>query len=219
MKLMLRPEWRLWPLSSFLGLLDLKTGVTIALLFAVRPPKITHRTRTHDQSSCSTRSQACTASLQSSPAQAAPLRSSASIYILPWHSSRSPGACAWCMTHVSPLSSNATCLPLLQEEPKKTLYFAHLFFADHIFSTSWTIFFAIVWWLWTPHDGRQQANSSAQKEMMDLGNSSAPHLTPEQRKDAAMAIWNHEKGLAAAVIVVSWLFKVRHPAPPCCRPS
>jgi len=35
MKLMLRPEWRLWPLSSFLGLLDLKTGVTVALLFAV----------------------------------------------------------------------------------------------------------------------------------------------------------------------------------------
>jgi hypothetical protein len=35
MKLMLRPEWRLWPLSSFLGILDLKTGVTVALLFAV----------------------------------------------------------------------------------------------------------------------------------------------------------------------------------------
>lgn len=32
---MLRPEWRLWPFSSFLGLLDLKTGVTVALLFAV----------------------------------------------------------------------------------------------------------------------------------------------------------------------------------------
>lgn len=35
MKLTLRPEWRLWPLSSFLGVLDIKTGVTIALLFAV----------------------------------------------------------------------------------------------------------------------------------------------------------------------------------------
>ena len=35
MKLMLRPEWRLWPLTSFLGFLDLKTGVTVALLFAV----------------------------------------------------------------------------------------------------------------------------------------------------------------------------------------
>lgn len=47
--------------------------------------------------------------------------------------------------------------------------------------------------------------------MMDLGNSSAPHLTPEERKDAAMTIWNHEKGLAAAVIIVSWMFKVRSP--------
>lgn len=36
MKLTLRPEWRLRPLSSFLGFVDLKTGVTIALLFAVR---------------------------------------------------------------------------------------------------------------------------------------------------------------------------------------
>lgn len=35
MKLTLRPEWRLWPLASFLGMLDLKTGVIVALLFAV----------------------------------------------------------------------------------------------------------------------------------------------------------------------------------------
>lgn len=32
---MLRPEWRLWPISTFLSVLDLKTGVTISLLFAV----------------------------------------------------------------------------------------------------------------------------------------------------------------------------------------
>ena len=37
MKLMLKPEWRIWPLSSFLGRLDLKTGVTVSLMFAVRP--------------------------------------------------------------------------------------------------------------------------------------------------------------------------------------
>ena len=35
MKLMLRPEWRPRPFSSFLGCLDLKTGVVLALLFAV----------------------------------------------------------------------------------------------------------------------------------------------------------------------------------------
>jgi hypothetical protein len=33
------------------------------------------------------------------------------------------------------------------------------------------------------------------------------HLTEEQREAAAMAIWNHEKGTAAAVIVISWLSK------------
>lgn len=36
MKLTLRQQWRLRPLSSFLGFLDLKTGVIVALLFAVR---------------------------------------------------------------------------------------------------------------------------------------------------------------------------------------
>lgn len=36
MKLMLRPEWKPRPFSSFLGCLDLKTGVVLALLFAVR---------------------------------------------------------------------------------------------------------------------------------------------------------------------------------------
>lgn len=35
MKLTLRPEWRLRPLSSFLGCLDIKTGVVISILFAV----------------------------------------------------------------------------------------------------------------------------------------------------------------------------------------
>lgn len=41
---MLRPEWRLWPLASFLGRLDLKTGVTVALLFAVRVPRAYYTT-------------------------------------------------------------------------------------------------------------------------------------------------------------------------------
>jgi len=34
------------------------------------------------------------------------------------------------------------------------------------------------------------------------------HLTPAQRQAAAMAIWNHEKGTAAIVVLISWLFKV-----------
>ncbi|KAG6852801.1 hypothetical protein C0991_009077 [Blastosporella zonata] len=94
-----------------------------------------------------------------------------------------------------------------EEDPKQTLYFAHLFFADHIFSTSWTVFFAVMWWVYTPHDGRRTANSAAQQAMMDIGNINST-LTPEQREAAAMEIWNHEKGTAAAIIILSWLSKV-----------
>lgn len=35
MKLTLRPEWRPRPLTTFLGFVDIKTGVKITLLFAV----------------------------------------------------------------------------------------------------------------------------------------------------------------------------------------
>jgi len=49
--------------------------------------------------------------------------------------------------------------------------------------------------------------SAAQKAIQDLAN--VTHLTSEERKVAAMNIWNHEKGLAAAVIILAWLFKVR----------
>lgn len=37
MKLTLKQEWKPRPLNSFLGVIDLKIGVTIAFLFAVRP--------------------------------------------------------------------------------------------------------------------------------------------------------------------------------------
>ncbi|KDR80583.1 hypothetical protein GALMADRAFT_135719 [Galerina marginata CBS 339.88] len=172
MKLMLRPEWRLWPLSSFLGLLDLKTGVTVALLFAL-------------------------------------LNKVAGVYGLIAVLTGAGGSFAQLSLYIYSVAALAAIAwGMRVEDPKKTFYFAHLFFADHIFSTSWTIFFAVGWWLWHPHDGRRQANSAAQEAVMKLGNSTAPHLTQEQRKVAAMAIWNQEKGMAAAVIVVSWMFKI-----------
>ncbi|KAF8967686.1 Inositolphosphorylceramide synthase subunit Kei1-domain-containing protein [Flammula alnicola] len=152
MKLTLRPEWRLWPLTSFLGLLDLKTGVTIALLFAL-------------------------------------LNKVAGVYGLIAVLTGAGGSFAQLSLYiysVLALVALAWGLRVVQD----------------------ALFFALVWWLWTPHDGRQQANSAAQQAMMEKGNSSAPHLTPEERKIAAMAIWNHEKGLAAAVIIVAWIFKI-----------
>ncbi|PPQ62881.1 hypothetical protein CVT24_006278 [Panaeolus cyanescens] len=175
MKLMLRPEWRLWPLSSFLGILDIKTGVNLALLFAL-------------------------------------LNKVAGVYGLIAVLTGAGGTFAQLSLYIYSvlgLVALAWGLRVVQEEdPKNTLYFAHLFFADHVLSTSWTVFFALVWWLWTPHDGRRQVNSEAQKAMIELANSAAQNLTDVQRKEAAMTIWNHEKGLAATVIIVSWLSKI-----------
>ncbi|CCM02557.1 uncharacterized protein FIBRA_04660 [Fibroporia radiculosa] len=94
-----------------------------------------------------------------------------------------------------------------QENPKHSLYFAHIFFADHIISSAWLVFFAVVWWVYTPHDGRRQANSAAQEEMMNSTNGAHRNMTEEEREAAAMIIWSEEKGLATAVIVLGWVAK------------
>lgn len=92
-----------------------------------------------------------------------------------------------------------------QEDPRKTLYFAHLFVGDHLLNTIWTTFFAVSWWVYNPHDGKRIANSDAQKDMMGSG---GPTMTDEERKQAAQLIWNQEKGLAATVLIIGWLLKV-----------
>lgn len=76
-------------------------------------------------------------------------------------------------------------------------------------STSWTAYFAVAWWFHTPHDGARQANSQAQEDLIAIANLTGPVLTDEQRAEAARLIWNAEKGMAFAVIVISWLSKVR----------
>jgi len=175
MKLMLRPEWRLWPLSSFLGLLDLKTGVTIALLFAL-------------------------------------LNKVAGVYGLIAMLTGAGGTFAQLSLYIYSVIALVGLVwglrVVKEEDAKQTLYFAHLFFADHVFSTTWTVFFGVVWWVYTPHDGRRTANSAAQQAMINGANVTTSHMTPEEREAAAMTIWNHEKGTAATIIVISWLFKV-----------
>ncbi|KAF5355282.1 hypothetical protein D9758_006082 [Tetrapyrgos nigripes] len=176
MKLMLKPQWRLlWPLSSFLGFLDLKTGVTLALFFAV-------------------------------------LNKVAGVYGLIAVATGAGGSFAQLSLYIY----SALALVVLvwglrairDEDPKQTLYFAHLFFADHVFSTSWTIFFAVVWWFQTPHDGKRSANSPAQEQIINGSLNSHPDLTDVERALAAAKIWNHEKGTAAAIITISWLCKI-----------
>ncbi|KAH9893504.1 DUF1753-domain-containing protein [Cubamyces lactineus] len=173
MKLTLRPEWRLRPLSSFLGFLDIKTGVTIALLFAL-------------------------------------LNKVAGVYGLVAVLTGAGGSAAQLSLYLySVLGLVALTWGLkatLHEDAKHTLYFAHLFFADHILSTAWLVFFGVLWWFYTPHDGRVQVNSDAQKEVMESG--AGHNMTDEERAAAAMTIWNAEKGIASAMIVVGWLAKI-----------
>ncbi|KAG9223812.1 hypothetical protein CCMSSC00406_0004847 [Pleurotus cornucopiae] len=173
MKLTLRPEWRLWPLSSFLGVLDIKTGVTIALLFAL----FNKVTGVYGLIAVVTGAGGSFAQL--------------SLYI---YSAIALGGLVWGLNAIK------------QEDAKNTLYFAHFFFIDHIFSTIWTVFFAVAWWIYTPHDGRRIANSEAQKKMMEGGPTN--NMTDAERATAAMTIWTHEKGTAATVIIISWLVKI-----------
>ncbi|KAJ3522893.1 hypothetical protein NM688_g8806 [Phlebia brevispora] len=174
MKLTLRPEWRLRPLSSFLGFLDIKTGVIIAILFALLN-KVAGV-------------YGLVAVLTGAGGSAAQL----TMYI---YSVVALIALAWGLKAVG------------QEDAKHTLYFAHAFFADHILSTAWTIFFAVMWWVYTPHDGKQEIASEAQREIMEWGGG-GQNMTDEERREAAMSIWKEEKSMATTFIVLGWIAKI-----------
>ena len=92
------------------------------------------------------------------------------------------------------------------EDAKRTFYFAHVFVADHLLGTIWTVFFAVLWWVYNPHDGEKVVNSAAQEAMAGAhGNTTMTH---EERVAAAQLIWNKEKGLAATVLIAGWLSKI-----------
>ncbi|KAL4066196.1 Inositolphosphorylceramide synthase subunit Kei1-domain-containing protein [Scleroderma yunnanense] len=174
MKLTLRPEWRLWPINNFLGLLDLKTGVTITLLFAL----FNKVAGVYGLVSVLTGAGGSFAQL--------------SLYL---YSLLGLAAVAWGLNAVK------------EEDPQHTLYFAYLFFLDHVLSTIWTLFFAVVWWIYTPHDGRRQANSPAQEAIRE-GAGVNHTMTDAQLAAAADILWHEEKGTAAMVIALSWAAKI-----------
>ncbi|KAG8714771.1 hypothetical protein FRC11_007182 [Ceratobasidium sp. 423] len=106
----------------------------------------------------------------------------------------------------SSLAIAALAWGLKAEDPKRTFYFAHIFVADHLLGTIWTVFFAVLWWVYNPHDGEKVVNSAAQEAMAGAhGNTTMTH---EQRVAAAQLIWNKEKGLAAAVLIAGWISKI-----------
>ncbi|BGP25737.1 hypothetical protein JCM10295v2_004670 [Rhodotorula toruloides] len=94
-----------------------------------------------------------------------------------------------------------------EENGTKTLLYAHMYAADHILGTVYTAFFAVVWYVYVPHDGRRIANSDAQKAMMG-GSQSGVGMDEAARTAAAMTVWKSERGFSAAVLVIGWLLKV-----------
>ena len=66
-----------------------------------------------------------------------------------------------------------------------------------------------MWWVYTPHDGRRDIQSAAQREIMEAGGGGVTNMTEAERAAAARELWNEEKGTAATVIVLGWLSKVR----------
>ena len=89
------------------------------------------------------------------------------------------------------------------------LYFAHIFFADHILNTIWTVYFIVHWWLYTPHDGRRNANSPAQQALIDGYIGEQKTMTEAERTAAAERVWHAEKAQALTIIILGWLIKVR----------
>lgn len=110
----------------------------------------------------------------------------------------------------SPISvvSRRLSLPT-QENPKHMLYFAHIFFADHILNTIWTVYFAVHWWLYTPHDGRRNANSPAQQALINAYIGEHQSMSGDERAAAAERVWRAEKAQALTIIILGWLIKVR----------
>lgn len=97
----------------------------------------------------------------------------------------------------------------MQENPKHMLYFAHIFFADHILNTIWTVYFIVQWWLYTPHDGRRNANSPAQQALIDGYIGEHQTMSEAERTAAAERVWHAEKAQALTIIILGWLIKVR----------
>ncbi|KAI9444485.1 Inositolphosphorylceramide synthase subunit Kei1-domain-containing protein [Lactarius indigo] len=174
MKLTLKQELRPRPFNSVLGFLDLKTGVTVVVLFAVLN-KVAGV-------------YGLIAMLTGAGGNAAQL----TLYI---YSVLALAGLAWGLRTIN------------DENPKHMLYFAHVFFADHILNTAWTVYFAVNWWLYTPHDGRRNANSPAQQAIIEGYIGQHQDMSPEERAAAAERVWRAEKSQALTIIILGWLIK------------
>lgn len=105
------------------------------------------------------------------------------------------------------------------EDTNKVMRFAHLFLADHMLSTTWTLYFGMAWFLYNPHDGEKPPLNEYQRGLMGLietiesqyETSKNVHHEPlvgQARIDAAQRVWKGERAFSATVLVFGWLIKV-----------
>lgn len=106
------------------------------------------------------------------------------------------------------------------EDAQRVMKFAHVFLADHLLSSTWTLYFALDWYLYRKHDGEKPKLNEYQSGLMGLIESiESKYETPgkkvhhtllegQARIDAAQSVWKGERGFSAAVLASGWLLKV-----------
>lgn len=165
------PRAPIWPLTNFAGLMELKTGTTVILLFSL----LNKVAGVYGLIAIITGGSIAQLSMY--------FYSIAALIAIWWFGLRI----------------------VLSEHPKHNLYIAYAFLLDHVISTIWLAYFAVEWWVYTPHDGQRIAHSAAQEDLMKsvVGHT----MSDAERAIAAQSIWDQEKGTAAAVVTISWLVK------------
>ncbi|KZP01578.1 DUF1753-domain-containing protein [Calocera viscosa TUFC12733] len=167
----LRLSRPMWPLANFVGLMDLKTGVTVILLFSL----LNKVAGVYGLITILT---------GGSIAQLSMYFYSIAVLVAIW----------WLGLRI-----------VIAEHPKYNFYIAYAFLLDHVISTIWLAYFAVEWWVYTPHDGQRVAHSAAQEDLMkSVG---GHNMSDTERATAAEMIWDNEKGTAAGVVTISWLVK------------
>lgn len=106
------------------------------------------------------------------------------------------------------------------EDSQRVIKFAHLFLADHMLSSTWTLYFALDWFLYMKHDGERPKLNEYQEGLMGLiekieskyekPGSKIHHqlLEGQARVDAAQMVWKGERAFSASVLCLGWLVKV-----------
>jgi len=105
------------------------------------------------------------------------------------------------------------------EDTPRVMKFSHVFLADHMLSSTWTLYFGLDWFLYMKHDGEKPKLNEYQEGLMGLieriesqyetgKNVHHQPLEGQARIDAAQSVWKGERGFSAGVLSLGWLIKV-----------